>query len=295
MKNRLLVTAAPFIFLILWSAGYAVAKLGLNHAPPMTILALRYGSVLAILMVVTALLRPPFPQRSSDWFHIAFVGFLIQVCYFAIAYAAFIAGMPAGTFAIIVCLQPILVALAAPKWVGERVSRWGWVGLVLGLAGAVLAVWARGGVAGTPVLGLILSVVALLAITGGTLWEKRFGGNHHPVASNLIQYAVGTALTLPAAYLFEDMVIRWNGEFILIMAYLIFGTSLLAMTLLLAMIRAGEVARVSALFYLVPALAALFAWPILGEAMPPLAWAGMALAGVGVLLVQRKSPPKPAP
>lgn len=292
MNNRFLVLAAPVIFLVLWSAGYAVAKLGLEHAPPLTILALRYGSVLVILLPIALILRPPFPRRAADWAHIAFVGFLIQVCYFAIAYAAFIAGMPAGTFAIIVCLQPILVAIAAPYWVGETVSPWGWVGLVLGLAGAVVAVVARGGVGGTPTLGLILSVVALFAITGGTLWEKRFGGNHHPVASNIIQYAVGTAFTLPAAYLFEDMQIRWNGEFVFVMLYLIFGTSLLAMTLLLAMIRAGEVARVSALFYLVPALAALFAWPILGEAMPPMAWAGMALAGAGVALVSRRSKPQ---
>lgn len=292
MNNRFLVLAAPVIFLVLWSAGYAVAKLGLEHAPPLTILALRYGSVFVILIPIALIMRPPFPRRLADWAHIAFVGFLIQVCYFAIAYAAFIAGMPAGTFAIIVCLQPILVAIAAPYWVGETVSPWGWVGLVLGLAGAVVAVVARGHLGGTPILGLTLSVVALLAITGGTLWEKRFGGNHHPVASNMIQYAVGTVFTLPAAYLFEDMQIRWNGEFVFVMLYLIFGTSLLAMTLLLAMIRAGEVARVSALFYLVPALAALFAWPILGEAMPPMAWAGMALAGAGVALVSRRSKPQ---
>lgn len=291
MNNRFLVLAAPVIFLLLWSAGYAVAKLGLEHAPPLTILALRYASLLVILLPFVLILRPAFPRRPVEWAHIAFVGFLIQVCYFGISYASFIAGMPAGTFAIIVCLQPILVAIAAPYWVGEKISRWGWVGLFLGLAGAVVAVVARGGVGGTPILALILSVMALLSITSGTLWEKRFGGNHHPVASNIIQYAVGTAFTLPAAYLFEDMHIRWNGEFVFVMLYLILGTSLLAMTLLLAMIRAGEVARVSALFYLVPALAALFAWPILGEAMPPMAWAGMALAGAGVALVSRKSKP----
>ena len=66
------------------------------------------------------------------------------------------------------------------------------------------------------------------------------------------------------------------------------GNSLLAMSLLLAMIRLGEVSRVSALFYLVPAFSALFAWPILGEAMPPLAWLGMALAGAGVAMASKR-------
>lgn len=132
---------------------------------------------------------------------------------------------------------------------------------------------------------------ALIGITAGTLYEKRFGVSHHPVASNLIQYAVGAAFTLPLALATETVAIRWDAEFIAVLAYLVVGNSLLAMSLLLAMIRAGEVSRVSALFYLVPAMAALFAVPLLGEAMPPLAWGGMALAGLGVALASRKPPP----
>ena len=291
MKGRFLVLAAPVIFLILWSAGYSVAKLGLQHAPPFTMLALRYVAVMVILTPFSLILRPAFPRRWQDWGHISFVGLLIQVVYFGLAYAAFLAGMPAGTFAIVVCLQPILVAIAAPRWVGEAVSPWGWAGLVLGLAGAVMAVLARGGVAGTPVWALIFSVLALIGISAATLWEKRYGTAQHPVVSNMIQYGVGAVCTVPIAYLFEDMQISWDAEFIWVMVILVLGNSLLAVTLLLAMIRAGEVARVSALFYLVPALAALFAWPILGEAMPPMAWAGMALAGAGVALVARKSKP----
>jgi drug/metabolite transporter (DMT)-like permease len=289
MQNRALVLAAPILFLLLWSAGYSIAKLGLNYAEPFTMLALRYGTVLVILAPFAAILRPAFPKRAADWGHIAIVGFLIQFLYFAIAWAAFIAGMPAALFAIIVCLQPILVALAAPKWVGEKVGRLAWIGLGLGLAGAVVAVLARGNAELATPLGLTLSVLALFGITAGTLWEKRFGRDHHPIASNLIQYAVGFAATLPAAWLFETMQIDWQPQFIWVMAYLILGNSLLAMTLYLAMVRAGAVARVSSLFYLVPALAALFAWPILGEAMPPMAWAGMALAGVGIALVAKKA------
>lgn len=288
MKSRAFILAAPVIFLILWSAGYSVAKLGLDYAEPFTMLALRYGVVVAILGPLALILRPAFPKRAADWGHLAIVGFLIQFLYFTLAWGAFIAGMPAALFAIIVCLQPILVALAAPKWVGEKVGLMAWIGLGLGLIGAAVAVLARGNVENASAMGLGLSTLALFGITAGSLWEKRFGGDHHPIASNLIQYAVGFALTLPAALLFETMQIDWQPQFIWVMVYLIFGNSLLAMTLYLAMIRAGEVARVSSLFYLAPALAALFAWPILGEAMPQAAWAGMALAGVGIALVARK-------
>jgi len=282
------LAAAPIIFLTLWSAGFAVAKLGVEHAPPLTLLALRYGLAVAVLLPVALVLRPPLPsaRAAAD---VAIVGFLIQVVYFGLCYLAFRAGVSAGGVAIVVCLQPILVALAAPRFVGETVGPRVWAGLALGLAGAALVILGRSAVAAENLWGVALTVGALFGITGGTLWEKRHGRGHHPVVANLIQYAVGAVCTLPMALLLEDVTaIRWDGTFVAVLAYLVLGNSLLAISLLMAMIRAGEVARVSALFYLVPALSALIAWPMLGEAMPPVAWAGMALAGLGVTLANRR-------
>lgn len=286
-KRPLWLIAAPVIFLLLWSAGFAIAKLGLQHAEPLTLLALRYSLLLILLIPLALIVRPPLPKTRRGWVDIAVVGFLIQVVYFGLCYVAFKSGVSAGTVAIIVCLQPILVALSAPL-VGERISRLGWLGLALGITGALIVILARSSIEAAGAFGLTLTVLALLGITGGTLYEKRFGVSHHPITSNLIQYAVGAAFTLPAAWVSETMVIQWDIEFILVMLYLVVGNSLLAMSLLLAMIRAGEVSRVSALFYLVPALSAVFAWPILGEPVPPLAWAGMALAGLGVALASRR-------
>lgn len=287
-KRPLWLAAAPAIFLLLWSAGFGVAKLGLQHAAPITLLALRYVLVLVVLAPFALILRPPVPKTLRGWLDIAVVGFLIQVAYFGLCYIAFKSGVSAAGVAIVVCLQPILVALVAPRFVGESVSRMAWVGLGLGLAGAVVVILSRSQVQAENPFGVLLTVGALFGITAGTLYEKRFGVSHHPVTSNMIQYAVGAAFTLPIAWATEDMHMVWNGEFIAVLAYLVIGNSLLAMSLLLAMIRAGEVSRVSALFYLVPAFSALFAWPLLGEAMPPLAWAGMALAGAGVAMVSRK-------
>lgn len=284
--------AAPAIFLILWSAGFAIAKLGLAHAPPLTLLALRYSLVLAVLAPVALILRPAMPVTPRAWADVALVGFLIQVGYFGLCYVAFKIGMSAAGVAIIVCLQPVLVALVAPHFVAEPVGRRVWLGLGAGLAGAIIVILSRGSVQAEPPLGIALTVLALLGITGGTLYEKRFGVSHHPVTSNLIQYAVGAGFTVPLALLTEETRLDWNAEFVWVMVYLVIGNSLLAMSLLLAMIRAGEVSRVSALFYLVPAFAALFAWPLLGEAMPPAAWAGMALSAFGVALASRR--PKPA-
>ena len=286
-ERRFLLIAAPIIFLILWSAGFAVAKIAVTHAAPLTVLALRYGLVLVLLIPVALVMRPRFPDARGA-LDVAIVGFLIQVVYFGLCYVAFKSGVSAGAVAIVVCLQPILVALVAPRLVGERISPKGWLGLGLGLLGAALAIAGRSAIAAENAFGVGLTFIALLGITAGTLWEKRFGVSHHPVAANLIQYAVGAAFCIPAALLAEDTTISWSPEFLWAMAYLVVGNSLLAMSLLLAMIRAGEVARVSSLFYLVPALSALCAWPMLGEEMPPIAWAGMALAGLGVALVSRK-------
>ncbi|MBC2835007.1 DMT family transporter [Paragemmobacter straminiformis] len=287
-KRPLWLVAAPSVFLILWSAGFGIAKLGLQHSAPITLLALRYVCVLAVLAPFALILRPPLPKTARAWFDVGLVGFLIQVVYFGLCYIAFKSGVSAGGVAIIVCLQPILVALVAPRFVGETVNRLAWLGLALGLAGAVVVILARSSVQAESTFGLLCTILALFGITGGTLYEKRFGVTHHPVTSNMIQYAVGAAFCLPVAWATEDMHVTWNAEFAFALAYLVLANSILAMSLLLAMIRAGEVSRVSALFYLVPAFSALFAWPILGEAMPPLAWAGMALAGFGVAMVSRK-------
>ena len=284
-RRPLWLAAAPALFLILWSAGFAIAKLALTHAQPMTLLALRYVLVLAVLAPVALVLRPPLPRSWRAAADVAVVGFLIQVVYFGLCYIAFKSGVSAGGVAIVVCLQPILVALTAPHLVGEAVSPRAWAGLILGLAGAATVILSRGEVSGNAI-GLICTVIALLGITGGTLYEKRFGTAQHPVTANLIQYTVGAAFTLPLAWATEDMAVSWNTEFALALGYLVLANSILAISLLLAMIRAGAVAKVSALFYLVPPLSALFAWPLLGEAMPPAAWAGMALASVGVALAR---------
>lgn len=283
---RPLLLAAPVVFLLLWSAGFAIAKIGLLHAGPFTLLALRYSIAVLVLLPLIPLLKPAFPNSRAAW-HIAVTGFLIQVAYFGLCYVAFKSGVSAGGVAIIVCLQPILVSLIAPWMVGESVSSSRWIGLALGLGGAITVILARSGIAHEPPLGLLAAVGGLIGMTAATLYEKRFGVTTHPVPANLIQYAVGAAFTLPLAVAVEGLQADLTTGLFAVLAYLVIGNSLVAITLLLAMIRAGEVARVSALFYLVPPLSALFAWPLLGEAMPLLAWVGMALAGVGVMLARK--------
>jgi drug/metabolite transporter (DMT)-like permease len=182
----------------------------------------------------------------------------------------------------------VLVALAAPSTVGERVGAWRWAGLALGLGGAALVILARGDITASP-LGVVAAAGSVLAISAGTLYERRFGTGEHPVTANLVQYAIAFGVLLPVAYGLERLRLNATPRFGLAVAYLAVGNSLISITLLLAMIRRGEAARVSALFFLVPPLAALIALVVLGERMPALGWIGMAAAAVGVAVATRRS------
>jgi drug/metabolite transporter (DMT)-like permease len=290
IQRPLWLSAAPFLFLILWSTGYAVAKIGLQYTEPMTFLVMRFACVVIFMAVLFAVIRPPLPKTRGEWGHVAFVGFLIQAVYFGSTYFAFDAGIGAGTLALLMSLQPIVVALIAPKWTGERVGAAQWTGLGLGLLGAALVIGARAGIEPPSLIGLMFAATALIGITSGSLWEKRFGVNHHPVTSTLIGYAAGLIGILPALALQGEMHVDWTWQFGASLAYLVIGNSVIAVGLLLAMIRAGDVSRVSALFFMVPPLAALVAWFLLGEQMPPLAWAGLAVASLGVYLATRGGP-----
>lgn len=288
LSRPIWLALAPFVFLFLWSAGYAVAKVALVYSEPMTLLALRFGAVVVIMSMLFAIIRPPLPKSPADWGHLAIVGFLIQCIYFGMSYVAFHAGIAAGTVALLMSFQPILVALLAPTWSGETIGWQRWVGLFLGLVGTAIVIVTRSSVEPPTIWGLFCALLALGGITAGTFWEKRFGVDHHPITANLIGFSVGLIGIVPAMLWLEDMQVTWTFEFSLALAYLVVGNSVIAVGLLLAMIRAGDVSRVSALLFLVPPLAALLAWLMLGELMPLWAWPGMMIAAFGVYLATRQ-------
>lgn len=285
----MLVRLAPAVFLLLWSGGFTVAKIGIADADTITLLSLRYACVVILLLPLCLHFRPALPRSLAEWLHLAFVGFLIQVVYFGTAWTAFELGGSAGTVALVTSLQPLLVAIAMPMLSSERVSARHWCGLLLGFTGAAIVIVGNEGVHGVSAQVILFSVAALLAFSLATVWEKRFGVAHHPLTSNTVQYVVGFAFTLPLAWFIEDMHVLVTVPFLLALAYLVIGNSILAISLLLMMIRQGEATRVSALFFLVPPLSAVIAWWVLDERMMPLAWAGMVIAAVGVWLVTRRA------
>jgi len=287
-ENPRWLRAAPALFLLLWSSGFVFLKLGLRYADPLTFLALRYACVMALLIGPCLWLRPRMPPGLAPWLHLAVVGLLIQAGYFSFTYLSLKHGMSAGAVALVTSQQPILIGLLAPVMAGERVGRVQWAGLVLGVTGATIVIAAKSAIAFSSTAAVVFAVLALLAMTGGTLWEKRFGTEVHPVLANTVQYAVGLAVTAPLAFWLEPMHVDWTPGLFGSLAYLVIGNSLVAISLLLAMIRHGEASRVSALFFLVPPMTAVIAFVVLGESIPGLAWAGMVLAAAGLYLVTRR-------
>lgn len=278
-------SAAPGLFVLFWAGGYSFAKLGLPYVEPLTMLAIRYGLAVLCLLPLLAWFRPALPREPAHWWAMILSGFLIQCVYFGLAYLAMKQGLSAGVTAIIMALQPALVAAASP-WVGEPRGRpIIWLGLALGFAGVAVCVLDRSGA--VPPLAGLLALGALLGLTLATLLEKAHGRRGDPVLSAVLQYTVGFAVLLPVAAASETMQVTWHPDLVVSLGYLVIANSLISVSLYVALIQRGDATRVSALLYLVTPLAIALAWVILGEPVTSRLALGFTLCLAGVYIVHR--------
>ena len=196
-------------------------------------------------------------------------------------------GMPVGVSALIAGLQPILTALIGARMLGERTNLRQWLGLMLGVLGVALVVREKFFFEGVGVAALLFSVLGLLSLTLGTLWQKRYCAHVDMRTGAAIQFAAALVVIVPIAFVFESMQVRWSGEFVFALVYLVFVLSLGAVFLLFWLIRHGAATKVVSLLYLVPPCTALVAWPLFGEVYTVFSAAGMALAVLAVWLVTK--------
>lgn len=279
----------PALFVLLWSTGFIGAKYGLPYAEPFTFLALRVTIASVLLGAVALILGTPWTRDWRAALHVAIAGLLVHGGYLGGVFAAVSLGMGAAVVALIVGLQPLLTALLAALVLKEEVTPRQWLGLVLGLAGVVLVVWNKLGVAagmGGP--GAVpLAVTALVSITLGTLYQKRHGGVMALLPGCAVQYAASALLFWGLALGFETMEVRWTPTFAAALAWLVLALSVGAVFLLFLLIRSGRAAHVASLFYLTPPTTALMAWALFQEALPPSVLAGFVIVAVGVFLARR--------
>jgi drug/metabolite transporter (DMT)-like permease len=281
--------AMPWVFVLIWSTGFIVARYGMPHAPPMKFLAVRYALSIACFLPWIFLAGVKWPTSRAQWFHLAVTGVLMHAGYLGGVWAAVKAGMGSGLSSLIVGLQPVLTAI----WLsgtGSKVSRRQWLGLVMGFAGLVLVVSRKFGAGGpgdqANWLNLSFAVMALFAITVGTLYQKRFVAACDVRTANAVQLLAALLVTLPLTLL-EAELMDWNGELIGAMAWSVLGLTLGGSSLLYLLIQRGAAASVTSLMYLVPPCTALIAWVLFAEPITAVTLAGTALTAFGVALVVR--------
>jgi drug/metabolite transporter (DMT)-like permease len=284
-RNEAWARAMPVLFVLLWSTGFIGAKFGLPYAPPLKFLLWRFAVVIVLMTGIALAMRATWP-RGVQVLHVAVAGILLQAGYLGGVFAAIGIGMTAGLSALIVSLQPILTAFAGPL-VGERVRGRQWLGFVLGLGGVLMVVWNKLALGVITTESLALTVLALLSITAGTLYQKRWCGAQDLRTQSVVQFVAAGLVLLPLSLAFESRPVVWSGEFIFALGWLVVVLSLGAISLLLLLIRRGAATTVSSLMYLVPAVTAVMAWLMFGETLTLLAVAGMAVAVLGVALVVR--------
>jgi drug/metabolite transporter (DMT)-like permease len=290
-----LIAAMPAVFVLLWSTGFIGARLVLPHSEPLTFLALRFAITTALFLPIAWVGRVRWPSSAALIGHAAVTGVLLHGGYLGGVFVAIEWGLPAGIAALIVGLQPLLTAVAAGPVLGERVSARQWAGLGLALVGVVMVLGDKLAPAGAAVfegfgLAAVVSAgVAVVAITVGTLYQKRFATGLDPRSGAIVQFGAAGVVMLGLALVSgESMAIDWTPEFIFGLAWLVVVLSIGAVTLLMLLIRMGEAARVASLFYMVPPVTALLAWLLFDERLGPLALVGMAVVIAGVLMANRR-------
>ncbi len=290
-----LVRVTPVVFVLIWSTGFVVARLGMPHAQPLTFLAIRYGLSALLLTLWARAAGVPWPQGRRQWLHLAVVGTLIQAGYLGGVWCAVKAGLGAGLVALIVGLQPVLTAL----WVHARgdgrngaqhVLPLQWLGLALGLGGLLLVVWQKLQVGEAHAHTVALAGFALLSITVGTLYQKRWVRPCDVRSANTVQMLAAFAVTLPLA-LFEPWQLDPHPDLFFALAWSVLVLTLGGSSLLSLLIHRGAATAVTSLMYLVPPTTALMAWWLFRETLSATVFAGMAVTAAGVALVVRRSPP----
>ncbi len=287
------VAIVPGVFVVLWASGFIGSKLGLPYAEPMTFLSLRMIALVVLLGLLIAVTRPPWPSGAGV-LHNAAAGAMVHGLYLGGVFVSIYNELPAGLTALVVALQPVLTSTLANRWLGERVLPQQWIGLLLGLLGVYLVLHEKLGSGSTTLMSWAGAGVALVAITVGTLYQKRFCGGTDWRSGFFIQYGATLIMCGTAALIFESRVVQWTPQFIFALAWLAFPLSLGAVWLLYFMIRRSAATRVASFFYLTPPLTALMAWALFDERLGPLSLFGMAVCVAGVFLVNwRVAPPAP--
>ena len=281
-----MVKVFPFIFILLWSSAFITTKPIIDNSDPFSALAFRFALVALGFFLFSIYSKKKIIIDRKNFFESFFSGVLFHGVYLGGVFFSISKGMPTGIAALIVTLQPILTNALSGPILNEKVSLKQWIGVLLGFSGAVMVL---GFDIGTeiPTIGLVATVVALIAITTSTIWQKKLSNNLPLSVSNMNQALGGFIFHIIIIILFAEPYIDFSTTFLVAMSHQIFLVSFGAFTILMFLIKRNSASKTVSIFFLIPPTSALMAWIFLNESLSNLDLLGFLIATIGVYIATR--------
>jgi len=273
-------------FIFLWASAFVAAKLGLSDAGPFSMLAIRFVIVSFIFASIVILFRAKWPKRNQI-LHIGLVGILLHGFYLGGVFFSITKGTAAGISSLIVSLHPVLTCILATLIIKEEIKVDKWIGIVLGFIGVVIVVWPRLG-GELPLIGFVSCIIALIAISFGTIIQKKYLENMDILGGNTVQAVFAAIFFSILLIFFEPFKFNPSKELIISMTWLILLVSLGAISILMLLIRRGEMSSTASLFFLAPPVSAILGYLVFKEELNASGIVGFIVACTGVWLVNRK-------
>ena len=284
----MMIRVFPLIFVILWSSAFVTTKPIIDNSDPFAALAFRFFFVALGFMIFSIYRKQKILIDKKNLIQSIFSGVLFHGIYLGGVFFSVSVGVPTGIAALIVTLQPILTNSLAGKFLNEEVSFKQWIGVMLGFLGAALVLGFDIG-ASLPVIGVIASFIALLAITTSTIWQKKIGTNLPLSISNMYQAIGGCLFHMIVVIIFTEPYINFTSTFFIAMSHQIFLVSFGAFTILMFLIKNNSASKTVSIFFLIPPTTAIMAWLFLNEVLTNLDLIGFAVATLGVYIATRKN------
>ena len=278
----------PFIFVLLWSSAFITTLPIVLNSDPFSALAFRFFFVAICFLIYSIVKKIKIKVNFRNLFNSFSTGILFHGFYLGGVFYAIFVGLPTSIVALIVTLQPILTNILAGYFLNEEVNIYQWIGVILGFTGAVMVIGFDIG-SKLPVKGLTAGVIALIAITTSTIWQKKIS-NDVPLPVNNMYQAIGAVIfhLIIIILIFEDAFIIINLEFLLAMSHQVFLVSLGAFSILMYLIKNNSASKTVSLFFLIPAVTATMAWIFLGENLSLVDVIGFIITSIGVFISTRK-------
>ena len=261
MPRMPLSTASAVTFL--YALGYPIGALAAAAMTPMAALVLRFSLAASILAIWTVLVKAPWP-RGAQFGHVVVAGLLIQAVQFCSLYEALQLGSPAVLGAMAIAMNPVTTAILGAVFLREPLGPQRLAALTLGVV-AVLAACARRLMSAHGVDPVILLLVlALLGLSAGGVYQQRFCAGVDFRAMSAMQNAVAL---IPAAALaiLTPFSVHDGAKAAIAVGGMVLLNATLAVSLYLRAINTHGAAAVAMLFAVIPAVAAVLSWLMLGQ------------------------------